>query len=166
MPGFLWCKTISGARTAGFYAFQAGDELYTCDGTRLDPPPGSVMLSGAEMVSAIGKSGPKGMYVKAWMNTKDDWFQHINTFFHEHMGVFSALDNAIATITDSAGILSPHNASKEVVAQKKAVAISKKNMIEHQYEDHIKTSLQLLKPMTVRARVRTAPDSPHLTHLT
>lgn len=153
MPGFVWVKTMIGARTAGFFAFRAGDgKLYASDGTSLDPPPGSVMLSDGELITAITKSAPKGMYVTAWKATQNDWSQYLHEAWNEHLGVYSTMDNAVAKIADSAGILSPHNSSKEVVAEKKAGAMSKKNKIELEFKDRIETSLRLLKPMTVRVR--------------
>eukprot|EP00966_Prymnesium_polylepis_P187806 4354001-Prymnesium_polylepis.1 len=49
MSGFVWVKTIKGARTTGFFALQVSDgKLYVSDGTCLDPPSGNVMIFGEE----------------------------------------------------------------------------------------------------------------------
>ena len=148
MPGFVWVKTMTGARTAGFFAFRASDDkIYTSDGTSLELPPGGVMISGDDLITAISKSAPKGMYVTAWKETKDEWYQYLRGSWNEHLCVYSTVDDAITQIVDSAGMLTPRNSSKEVVSEK---------------------SQKLLKPMTVRARVRTSrPARPHSrSHLT
>lgn len=155
MSGFVWVKTIRGARTAGFFAFKASDgKLYASDGTGLDPPPNSVMIFGEELITAISKSGSKGMYVCAWYKTSDVWSRYMHQVWNEHLDAYSMVDNAIAKISVGAGIQSPHNSSKEVVAQKKADAMAKKDNIESNFKQSVKTTLQLLKTMTVRALAR------------
>eukprot|EP00966_Prymnesium_polylepis_P187807 4354001-Prymnesium_polylepis.2 len=67
------------------------------------------------------------------------------------------LDNAIAKITEVAGIPSPHNSSKEVVAEKKAGARDKMDKIEGDFKERINTALQLLKHITVRALAAPSP---------
>lgn len=159
MPGFVWVKTIKGARTAGFFAFQAsGGKLYTSEGTHLELPPGSVMMSGEELMTTISKSSPKGMYVCAWKETRDEWSQYLDATSQTIRSSISCrpdyfmLNNAITTITDMAGMSTPRNQSKDVVAERKADARAKKAKIELDFKDKIDKALQLLKPYTVRRR--------------
>jgi len=152
MPEFVWVKTRAGARTAGFFAFQAsGGNLYTSDGTSLEPPPGSVMIAGEELITAISKSAPKGMYVCAWKQTQGEWSQYIHEAGNEHLDAYSAVDGAIAKITDSAGMLTPRNSSKEMIAQKKMGARARKAKVEGDFKDSINNAVQLLDSVTVSA---------------
>ena len=170
MPGFVWLKTITGTRTAGFFALRAsGDKLYTSNGTSLDPPPSGVMISGDELSTAISKSATKGMYVNMWNETKDEWYQYLHGSWNEHLGVYFTMDDAITKIAGAAGILTPRNSSKDVVAEKRAGAMARKKQIELEFKDGIRKSLQLLKPETVSARRIGSSLDPmmartHLTH--
>jgi hypothetical protein len=153
MSGFVWLKTIAGARTAGLFAFRDEDDnLYAYDGTKLDPPEGSIMLCGDELITAIKKSTSKGVYVCAWKETKDEWHNYLHETWNEHVHAYSVVDTAITTIASSAGMLSPHNRSKELLAELRARTMASKKQIQLQFEDGIKKSLQVLKPLTVRAR--------------
>ena len=158
MPGFVWVKTMIGARTAGFFALHARDDkLYASDGTNLEPPPGSVMISGEELMTAINKSAPKGIYVCAWKATQNVWSQYLHEAWNEHLDAYSLVDGAITKIAASTGMLSPHNSSKEVLAEKMAGVKARKDKVERDFKDSITTALQILKPMTVRALGRARP---------
>ena len=158
MPGFVWVKTITGTRTAGFFAFQARDGmLYASDGTRLNPPPGSVMLHGDALLTAISKSTPKGVYVRTWMETQSEWSRYVSANSQSISSSISCrpdyfmLNNAVASIVDNAGIPTPHNRSTDVVAEMKADARVKREKIELDFRDKIETDLRILKPLTVPA---------------
>ena len=158
MPGFVWVKTQQGTRTAGFFAFQASEgQVFTSDGTQLELPPGCVVVHNEELMTMINKSTPKGIYVSAWEETRDKWSQYLRGISLTINGSilcrpdYFMLNNAITAITEMAGIPTPRNRSKDVVAEKKADAMANKNKIELDYKDKIETSLQILKPKTVRA---------------
>lgn len=152
MTEFVWVKTIRGSRTAGMFAFRGSDgKLYASDGAVLVPPSGSVMIFGGELTTAINKSAPKGMYVFSWKNTADDWYRYLK---NEHLAAYATMDGAIAKIAGGIGVTSPHNSSKELIAEKKADVKAKKDMIELGFKECISTNLQLMKPMTVRALTR------------
>lgn len=152
MPGFVWVKTMKGTRTAGFFALRASDDkLYESDGTSLDPPSASVIISNEELITAINKSTPKGIYVCAWKETSQEWSQYLHSVWNEHLGDYDIVSKAIAKIVDATGVKSPHNSSKEVVAENKMGAKARKDKIERDFKAKITTTLQLLKPMTVRA---------------
>ena len=156
MPGFVWVKTAYGARTAGFFAFQASDgKLFKSDGTHLQMPLGSVMLSGEELLTVINKSSPKGMYVCAWNESRDEWSQHLGTSQTIKSSIicrpdYFMLNNVIKAITDMAGMPTPHNQPKDVVAEKLAYAKAKREKVELDFKGSIDKSLHLLKPNTVR----------------
>lgn len=156
MTGFVWVKTTYGARTAGFFAFQASDgKLFTSDGTHLQMPLGSVMLSGEELLTVINKSSPKGMYVCAWNETRDEWSQHLATNQTIKSSIacrpdYFMLNDAVKAITDTAGMPTPHNQPKDAVAEKLAYAKAKREKIEFDFKESINKSLHLLKPNTVR----------------
>lgn len=150
MPGFVWVKTISGTRTAGFFAFQVSDgKLYSPDGT--SPPLSSTMIFGEELITMISKSLPKGMYVRAWHENQHEWYRYLHSTWNKYLDAYFTLNKTIAMVLDAAGIPSPHNSAKDVLAEKKAGAKIKKAKIELEFKDNIVTTLQLLKPMTVRA---------------
>tara|TARA_B110000027_G_scaffold130036_1_gene152306 strand:+ start:598 stop:1074 length:477 start_codon:yes stop_codon:yes gene_type:complete len=154
MAGFVWLKTIKGARTAGLFAFQANDgKLYAHDGTSMDPPSGSVMISGEELITTISKSTLKGLYVCEWTKTRAAWNTHINGAWNEYLGAYSVVDSAIKKITDLAGLDRRAVSSPRTVAEKKAAAKEKKEAIEREFGDSILTALHRLKPTTVRTLV-------------
>lgn len=153
MTGFVWLKTITGKRTTGFFALQANDgKLYTSDGINLQPPLGSVMVIGDEMITTIKKSSPKGMYVYAWKATSAQWCQYVHNTWKEHLHSYAMVNHTILNLIDTNGVPSPHNASKEVIAQKRANVKRNKDKIERDFKDNIHESLQDMKSMTVRAR--------------
>jgi hypothetical protein len=152
MSGFVWVKTICGARTTGLFAFRGRDDkLYTSDGTRLDPPSGSVMIQGRELFTTINKSAPKGMYVKGWHAADWNRYLHASNASGEAWAAYNRVNADVEWVAGVSGITSPHHASKEVVAEKKAGAKTKKDKIELEFKESICATLRLLKPMTVRA---------------
>lgn len=90
---FLWVKTIIGARTSGFFALQTDDALYDKSGSLLQPPWGSVMLSGAEFLSQVQNSNPLGIYATVWRKDREDLLElctmkNATAVFHDVDAIF------------------------------------------------------------------------------
>ena len=146
---FVWVKTMQGTRTKGFFALQCSDgRSYASDGTELNLP--SVVLFGNELIKTICKSAPKGIYACAWKETSEAWCRILHQASEEQQLAYTTIDNAIMT-TIGFDIPKYKHCSKDVVAEKKAAAKAKKEMIKLEFEKHIITTLKLLKPMTVGA---------------
>jgi len=149
MSGFVWFKTVCDARTSGFFAFRGRDgTLCTSDGTALHPPSDSVVIQGGELLTAINKSAPKGMYVSDWHVA--DWigYFHASNASEEDWEAYATVKHAIESIDGTSGITSPRHAPWDVVAEKKAGAKAKKDKIELEFKESIVATLQQLKTMT------------------
>lgn len=152
MSGFVWVKTRCGLRTCGFFAFRARDgKLCTSDGNGLDPPSDSVMIQGDELLTAINKSAPKGMYVSDWHVADWNRYLHASNASEEDWAAYTVVNTAVESVDGVSGITSPRHDSKDVVAEKKAGAKARRDSIENDYKESIKWALRLLKPDTVRA---------------
>ena len=141
MPGFVWMKTTNGARTAGFFAFQASDgKFYASDSTTLDPPPGSVILFTEELITSMKKSSPKGIYVCTWTETRDEWYRYLLETWDEDLDAYLIVDSVITNITDLSGIPTPRNSSKGRAEEGGSQGT------DRAAADKIDTALQLSRP--------------------
>ena len=157
VSGFVWIKTIKGYRTAGFFAFKANDDkLYASDGTVLDPPVGSVMIFGEQLLVTINKSSPMGMYVCQWKKHSDEWSEFLTGDATVHYASMNAVITSIAEVVGIPAVV--NHSSKEVVAEKKADAAALKEQTELEFKQGVSAALQILRSMTVRALAR--PPSP------
>lgn len=150
--GVVWLKTTHGKSTSGFYSFpNTAGQFVDMYGSVLDMPSASKKLVGDELIDAIGKSLPKGIYVRVWNETKDEWQMYLHLNNLDQVSHWNMVDDAIKLIADAAGLTSPHNCSKKESAKKKAQATAKKERVELEFNRGIITTLEQMKRETVRA---------------